>query len=182
MDSPVTPEDEPTLVRKARRGDASAFATLYHRHASAVHTLAYRVTGNTATAEDITQDTFLRMVQFLGGFRDGEPLRPWLKRVAANAAIDHLRRTGRLVQDDGVETRLHAAGHPSDLAEADGLLRRLSATERTVVWLHEMEGWSHPELAARFKRSESWSKSILARALSRLRDEINPVESSDNGA
>ena len=181
MDSAVAPEDESALVRKARRGDASAFATLYHRHASAVHTLAYRVTGNTATAEDITQDTFLRMVQFLSGLRDGEPLRPWLKRVAANAAIDHLRRTGRLVQDDAIETRIHATGHPSDLAEADGLLRRLGAAERTVVWLHEMEGWSHQELATRFKRSESWSKSILARALSRLRNEINPVEESDDG-
>lgn len=178
MDPPVTPEDEPTLVRKARRGDASAFATLYHRHASAVHTLAYRVTGNTATAEDITQDTFLRMVQFLGGFRDGEPLRPWLKRVAANAAIDHLRRTGRLVQDDAVETRLHAAGHPSDLAEADGLLRRLSATERTVVWLHEMEGWSHEDLGRRFGHTTSWSKSLLSRALARLRADLEKEEAS----
>lgn len=181
MDSFVAPEEESALVRKARRGDSSAFAMLYHRHASAVHTLAYRVTGSTATAEDITQDTFLRMVQFLSGLRDGEPLRPWLKRVAANAAIDHLRRTDRLIQDDTIETRIHAMGAPSDLAEADSLLRRLGAAERTVVWLHEMEGWSHKELATRFKRSESWSKSILARALSRLRNEINPVEESDDG-
>ena len=176
MDSAVAPEDESTLVRKARRGDSSAFAALYHRHASAVHTLAYRVTGNTATAEDITQDTFLRMVQFLGGLRDGEPLRPWLKRVAANAAIDHLRRTGRLVQDDAIETRMHAMGAPSDLAEADGLLRRLSPTERTVVWLHEMEGWSHEDLGRRFGYTASWSKSLLSRALARLRGDLDREE------
>src|SRR5690606_20421059 len=120
MDSPIALEDETTLVRKARRGDPSAFAVLYRRHATAVHTLAWRLTGDAATAEDITQDTFLRMLQFMNGLRDGEPLRPWLKRVAANAAIDHLRRSGRLVLDDTVEAR--ADGDPSAAIDAETLL------------------------------------------------------------
>jgi len=166
-------------VRKARRGDRAAFDRLYRLHAAAVYTLAVRLTGVPATAEDITQDTFLKMLQFIGGFRDGMPLRPWLKRVAANAAIDRLRRDRHHLLDE-LDAQ-HADGHataPAGAAEADGLLRRLAPLARTLVWLHEMEGWTHAELAARFRQSPSWSKSIVSRALARLRDELGP----DTGA
>ena len=162
-------------MRKARRGDRAAFDRLYRLHSAAVYTLAVRLTGVPATAEDITQDTFLKMLQFVGGFRDGMPLRPWLKRVAANAAIDRLRRDRHHLLDE-LDAQ-HADGHaaaPGGAAEADGLLRRLAPLARTLVWLHEMEGWTHAELAARFRRSPSWSKSIVSRALARLRDELGP--------
>lgn len=175
MIPPTTTEDEPTLVRRARRGDHAAFAALYRLHATAVHTLAYRLTGNHATSEDITQEAFLRMLQFLGGFKDGLPLRPWLKRVAANAAIDRLRRDRHHLLDEIAADHAHedASAH-ADAAEASGLLRRLPPLPRTLVWLHEMEGWTHAELASRFKQSPSWSKSIVSRAIARLRDGIEP--------
>ncbi len=163
-------EDEYALVRKARRGDQSAFSILYRQHASSIYTLAYRMTGNTAMAEDITQDTFLRMLQFLNGFHDRMPLRPWLKKVAANAAIDRLRRNGKYFHEDALEARFEdSAIEAADLAEVDGLLRRLPPLARTLVWLHEMEGWTHSELAERFGRSPSWSKSVISRALASLR-------------
>lgn len=179
MIPPLDPGDESALVRRARRGDRAAFDRLYRLHAAAVYTLAVRLTGVPATAEDITQDTFLKMLQFIGGFRDGMPLRPWLKRVAANAAIDRLRRDRHHLLDE-LDAQ-HADGHaaaPAGAAEADGLLRRLAPLARTLVWLHEMEGWTHIELAARFRQSPSWSKSIVSRALARLRDELGP----DTGA
>ncbi|MGN7725982.1 RNA polymerase sigma factor [Luteimonas sp. 22616] len=173
-------DDEAQLVRRARWGQEAAFAELYRRHARAIHALALRLTGNPSTAEDITQECFLKMLQFLGDLRDGTPLRPWLKRVAANAAIDRIRRDGRLVaaEDDDA----HPANGPDPLlhAESLGLLRRLSPIERTVVWLHAMEGWSHPELGRRFGRSESWSKSIVSRSLSRLRLELDEPHTHDD--
>lgn len=171
--------EEAELLRKARRGDHDAFAALYDGHAKAIHALAYRLTGNAAAAEDITQDTFLKMLGFLSGLRSDAPLRPWLKRVAANAAIDRLRREQRFVawQDDEAWPDDHAG--PGENLELLGLLQRLPPLARTVVWLHEMEGWSHPELAARFGRSPSWSKSIVARALARLRDDLEPGASHE---
>lgn len=169
-----TAEDEAALVRKARRGDHDAFAALYRLHATAVHTLAWRLTGNPASAEDITQETFLRMLQFMNGFRQGMPLRPWLKKVAANAAIDRLRRDGRYLQEDDAGTLPGPdADAPAQAAEMHGLLRRLPPLARIVVWLHEMEGWTHPQLAARFGQSPSWSKSVLSRALARLKDDLD---------
>ena len=169
---PPTPEPDDRL-RRARHGDEAAFASIYRDHARAIHTLALRLTGSHAAAADIVQETFLRMFGFLNGLRDDAPLRPWLKRVAANLAIDRLRRERRDRDwPEGWDPEDEAARAPAQGAETSGLLRRLPPLARTLVWLHEMEGWSHEELARRFRRSPSWSKSILSRALSRLRGEL----------
>lgn len=169
--SEANPE-EAALVRKARWGDHDAFAQLYRMHAKAIHALAYRLTGNAAAAEDITQDTFLKMLGFLSGLRGDAPLRPWLKRVAANAAIDRLRREQRFVAETDHDAWPDDSTDPTENTEILGMLQRLPPLARTVVWLHEMEGWSHPELGERFGRSPSWSKSIVSRALTRLRDDL----------
>ena len=68
------------------------------------------------------------------------------------------------------------ASLPEPEAEITGLLRRLPPLARTLVWLHLMEGWSHKELAARFGHSESWSKSVLSRALAQLRADLSDNE------
>ncbi|PPJ43428.1 MULTISPECIES: RNA polymerase sigma factor [unclassified Pseudoxanthomonas] len=169
------PATEAQLLRQARRGDQAAFESLYHDHARAVHALALRLTGNAAESEDIVQETFLRMFGFLSGLREDTPLRPWLKRVAANLAIDRLRRQHPAGKEADLaalvdETQLSA----SDAADAEALLRRLPPLARTVVWLHEMEGWSHEDLARRFGRTASWSKSLLSRSLARLREGLEP--------
>lgn len=181
MITPPLDTDEADLIRKARWGDRDAFDALYRLHASAVYTLAYRLGGSPAAAEDITQDAFLKMLQFLGGFRDGMPLRPWLKRVAANAAIDRLRRDRPHAFDvlsDDAEDAGAAVGGPADAAphvraDAAGVLRRLPPLSRAVVWLHEVEGWTHAEIGMRFGQSPSWSKSIISRALQRLRTALD---------
>lgn len=170
--APETNPEEAALVRKARGGDHAAFAQLYQAHAKAIHALAFRLTGNAAAAEDITQDTFLKMLGFLSGLRSDVPLRPWLKKVAANAAIDRLRRERRFSPQQDDDAWPDDSANAADNMELLGMMRRLPPLVRTVVWLHEMEGWSHPELAKRFGRSQSWSKSIVARALTKLRDDL----------
>ena len=180
MDQRTTDEHEADLIRRARWGQRDAFAQLYAAHARAVHALAFRLTGDAAAAEDITQDTFVRLLRFVGGFREGAPLRPWLKRVAANLAIDRLRRERPQAFDpfDDEHGPEPDAG-PAPHAESSGLLRRLPPLARTLVWLHEMEGWSHQELGRRFGHSESWSKSIVSRALTRLRSELEGETTHD---
>lgn len=173
----LPPDRERDLVGKARWGDDAAFAELYRLHARAVYTLAYRLTGNAGSAEDITQDTFLKMLQFLGGFRAGMPLRPWLKKVAANAAIDLVRRDRHLLDEASIESFPSPGTADASVAtDAEGLLRRMPPLARTLFWLHEIEGWSHRQLADRFGQSPSWSKSIVSRALARLRAELEEGE------
>lgn len=173
----TTPQAD--LLRRARRGDPSALEQLYRDHAPALFTLGLRLTGDHAAAEDIVQDTFLRMLGFLSGLRADAPLRPWLKRVASNLAIDRLRREHRYTDDERLWDLEATDASQADAVDAEALMRRLPPVARTLVWLHEVEGWSHPELAKRFGRSESWSKSILSRSLNRLRDDIAPGDHDD---
>ncbi|MGE4073188.1 MAG: RNA polymerase sigma factor [Lysobacterales bacterium] len=162
-------DSEHAWLAQARAGDHSAFAALYLRHSPAVYTLALRLSGCRSHAEDLTQETFLRALRGLGGFRDGAALGPWLKRITANLAIDHLRRERPTVDLDEL-AELPAAGADHGRAlDLAAVLAELSPITRSVLWLALMEGWSHKELAERYGRSESWSKSLLSRALARLK-------------
>ncbi len=173
------PPDDAALLHAARRGDPVAFQQLYQRHAPAIHSLVLRLCGSVETAEDITQDVFLKAMRFLPGLRAELPLRPWLKRTASNALIDLYRRQWRALPLDDEEMTAGPGAPPDAGAEASGLLRRLPPAARTLVWLQVMEGWSHREIAARFGRSESWSKSVVSRALSQLRGDLEGLEEND---
>ncbi len=162
---------DPVLLERARRRDPAALEAIYRLYSKACYNLALRILGNPAAAEDIVQDVFVRVMDRVSGFRGEAPFGAWLKRTTTNATIDLARRDRRFDVDspqDHIERAL--AGNPGlDVAvDAWSLLMRLSVRERAVVVLHEVEGYTHRELAALFNQSESYSKSVLARALKRL--------------
>ena len=160
------------LLARSRRGDTVAFAQLYQEQAQGVFLLALRLTGDRSKAEDVTQETFLKALKGMSGYRGEAPVEVWLRRMAANAAIDQLRAGRRWRPFDSVpEHLLVEETSPSlDALALGGLLARLRPEARAVVWLHTIEGWNHAELAARFGRSESWSKSVLSRSLQLMRE------------
>ncbi|MCB1602194.1 MAG: sigma-70 family RNA polymerase sigma factor [Xanthomonadales bacterium] len=162
-------DTEQTWLAQARAGDHAAFAALYLRHSAAVFTLALRLSGCRSQAEDLTQETFLRALRGLAGFRDGAALGPWLKRITANLAIDQQRRERPTVELDEIP-ELPADGDDRGRAlDLAAVMAELPPMTRSVLWLVLMEGWSHKELAERYGRSESWSKSLLSRAVARLK-------------
>lgn len=161
---------EASVLARAQRGDAAAFEQVYRCYARPAFGLALRILGRAAEAEDAVHDAFLRVFEKLGSFRGEAPFGAWVKRLVLNAAIDRLRAERRREGDaEPVDTLRALREDPAPLLDAQGLLARLAPRARAVVWLHQMEGWSHPEIAARFGQSESWSKSMLARSLERLR-------------
>ncbi len=174
--------DELTL-RRARSGDGAAFASVYDHYAKPAYNLALRMLGDSAAAEDVVQEVFLRLIDRLRGFRGDAPFGAWLRRLVANAAIDELRRRRWLES----ETEVPAAQFPQtrSLAEeqvdAWQALMALPPAARAVVVLHEIEGYTHVELAAMFGQSESYSKSILSRALARLRERVHVNEAETGG-
>src|SRR5262245_66240816 len=89
------PADEAGLVRDAQRGDAAAFAEIVRRYQHAVHRVAYALTRNAADADDLAQETFVRAYKALDRFRVGEPLYPWLARIATNLAFSLFRTRKR---------------------------------------------------------------------------------------
>ncbi|MCK7594509.1 RNA polymerase sigma factor [Pseudomarimonas salicorniae] len=159
-----------SVLARAQRGDASAFEVVYRSYSRPAFGLALRVLGRPAVAEDVVHDAFLRAFERMDGYRGDAPFGAWIKRLVLNAAIDRLRAERRWAGDaEPVDALREVREDPSPLLDAQGLLARLAPRARAVVWLHEMEGWSHPEIAERFRQSESWSKSVLARSLERLR-------------
>ncbi|HSS06436.1 MAG TPA: sigma-70 family RNA polymerase sigma factor [Rhodanobacteraceae bacterium] len=170
--------DRITLER-ARRGDMDACAAIYRRFGTACFNLALRILGERAAAEDIVQEVFLKMMNTLPGFRGDAPFGVWLKRMTANATIDALRASQRFADED---PEALFASMASRTAEADtrvdawSLLMRLPPRARAVLVLHELEGYTHKELSGLFGQSESYSKSILARALKKLGGTGEPVK------
>jgi len=175
--------DDVTLAR-ARRGDRQALGQLYQRFGRACYTLALRLTGNAATAEDVVQEVFVKLIDAIARYRGDAPFGAWLKRMTANAAIDHLRAL-RFRDDDDPERVLSETSSEAELApDADHdlwtLLKRLPARARAVVLLHEVEGYTHRELAELFGQTESYSKSILSRSLQRLQGWLGTVSAHES--
>src|SRR5687767_13135214 len=91
----VEPGDEATLVAAAQGGDEAAFAEIVRRYQLPVYRVAYGLTRNASDADDLAQETFVRAWQALGRFRVGEPLFPWLSRIAVNLAYSLFRSRKR---------------------------------------------------------------------------------------
>ena len=165
--------DDLTLQR-ARRGDADAFAAIYDRYGSACYNLALRILGEPSAAQDIVHDVFVRLIGGLRGFRGDAPFGAWLKRMVTNATIDALRGRQRFVdvEDEALAAFAPCAADAEDRVDAWSLLMRLPPRARAIVVLHEVEGYTHKELALWFGQSESYSKSILARALAQLHGRV----------
>jgi len=175
---PVQAGDE-ALLAAARRGEPAALDSLYRRHARQAFSLALRITGQHDQAEDAVQDAFLKAFERLDGFRGDAPFRAWLKRLVVNAAIDRLRLQRRLQLDaTEVDSLAGSCTSPERGMDALGLLARLSPAARSVVVLHDLEGYSHAEIAASFSMTESWSKTLLSRARMRLKQWLNEETSA----
>jgi RNA polymerase sigma factor (sigma-70 family) len=160
-------------LERARRGDMDACAAIYRKFGTACFNLALRILGDRAAAEDIVQEVFLKMMNTLPGFRGEAPFGVWLKRMTANATIDTLRAGQRFADEDpeALFASMASRNVDADLhVDAWTLLMRLPPRARTVLVLHELEGYTHKELSDLFGQSESYSKSILARALKKLGD------------
>ena len=168
-----------TLLTRARDGDAAAFEQLFRWFERPVFTLALRLTGQREEAQDVVQDTMLKLIDRLGDFRGDAPFWGWLRQVAVNEALMRLRRRGRLGPDaefDEAALEAHETVLPPRAADAALLARALAAlpdATRSVLWLYHAEGYTHEEIAALCGRTVSFSKSQLARGTRRLRAQLH---------
>jgi RNA polymerase sigma-70 factor (ECF subfamily) len=181
--SPFHVAPAPGTLDAARRGDHAALATIHRLYARPAYNLALRMLGDAMAAEDVVQDVFERLARSLGGYRGDAPFGAWLRRAVANGAVDELRRRRWLDLDTPVPDRIEPAGLTGvdEVAlEAWQLLDRLEPTARAVLVLHAVEGLTHAEMAVLFGRSESYTKSLLSRALVRLRSHLAPETEARN--
>ncbi|MGH7562584.1 MAG: RNA polymerase sigma factor [Gemmatimonadales bacterium] len=162
--------DADTVLGKVRAGDPAAQEALYRAFEAPVYNLARRICRTTEDAEDVLQETFLEVFRSIQRYRGEGSLWGWVRTIAASKALMRLRRNkyrdADSLQDDVVAPRREDTALRMDLEAA---LERLSETARAVVWLHDVEGHTHEEIAAMMDRTVSFSKSQLARAHARLR-------------
>lgn len=172
MPKPLPQVDAAVLVR-AQRGDRDAHARLYELFAPTVFTLARRMLASAALADDVLQETFVEIIRKIGTYRGDAEFGFWVKRIAINKCLMHLRSTWTVRRvDDGDDSLSLLPARPVGLDDAIALERaldELSDTARAVVWLHDVEGHTHKEIGRMMGRTASFSKSQLARAHERLR-------------
>jgi len=170
------------LVARAKRGDDQAIETLFRSFSTPVYTLARRMCGSAYEAEDVLQETFLEVVRSISRFRGDGSFAGWVRKVAASKALMHLRHNRAVPELESLDEVLpfftadNGAGHSvthahqvSDRLDLEAAFGQLSPTSRVVVWLHDVEGYTHEEIAALLGRTASFSKSQLSRAYVRLR-------------
>jgi RNA polymerase sigma-70 factor, ECF subfamily len=176
-------DPDAALIRRLQRRDPNALAELYDRYGRLAYSLIVRVVRDTGVAEDIVQETFLRVWNRVQGF-DAEKgaIGPWLLAVARNRAIDYLRSTTGRARNN---LELEATEHPSlyndiekDLLTADkarrvkAAIQKLSPNQRQVIELAYFEGLSQSEMAERLGQPLGTVKTWVRAALKNLRDEL----------
>lgn len=172
-----------TLAR-ARTGDPGALEAIYRAYEQPVRTLARRLVANAAAAEDLTQDTFVEVLGSLHRYEGRGSFAGWIRTIAVSKCLMHLRSPWRRALPWSPDDDAGAAGtaarafrgqvagdEPLDVERA---LAKLAAADRCVVWLHDVEGYTHAEIGGLLGGTASLSKSRLARAHVRLRELLEP--------
>ena len=182
---------DPGIVKRAARGDVRAHEIIYRAFASPVYSMCLRFTRVPAHAEDLVQETFVEVIRKISAFRGEAPLGSWIRRIAVTKSLMFLRsawqKRGQSLDDDfeditaGRPESHGISSHPEHAIDLDAALANLPSVSRAVVWLHDVEGFTHKEIAGLMGKTESFSKSQLSRAYQRLRP-LLAVEVADEAA
>ena len=188
---------EAEAIERAKQGDGEAFQFLYNLHKRRVYSLCLRMTGNTASAEDLTQEAFLQLFRKIGTFRGESAFSTWLHRMSVNVVLMQLRKKSLPVvpidetiegEEEGV-TRKEPGAPDGRLAGAIDRLQLQRAVDelppgyRTIFVLHDVEGYEHNEIAGLVGCSIGNSKSQLHKARIKLREllRMNRAEKASTG-
>lgn len=163
-------------VRRAQAGEVGAFERLYRQHVGRVFAVCRRLAGETALAEELTQDTFVRAWHGLHTYAPGTSFTAWLSRIAVNVCLGERRERARRAQRETTspdpETKAPTRPAPEAGLDLERAIDRLPDAARIVFVLHDVEGFRHQEIAERLGVSAGTSKSQLHRARRLLKEAL----------
>lgn len=155
-------DEETNLVQRSRKGDHAAFELLIAAHQRMIYSIAYRMSGSLADAEDLTQETFLRAYQQLDSYRGESKFTTWLGRIAVNLCLNWRAREGRRSgihfrwAQDAITAPDERDAFPDELSRrVQAALQRLPAPQRAAIVLTLYENQSHAEAARALNCSEA---------------------------
>jgi RNA polymerase sigma-70 factor (ECF subfamily) len=174
---------EQEAIRQAQNGDAAAFECLYRSHSGRVYALCLRMIGNTAEAEDLTQEAFMQVFRKIHTFRGDSAFSTWLHRLSVNIVLMRLRKkkvietpleNGASGEEFDEERKEFGGPDPIlagsiDRMHLDRAMAQLPAGYKRTFMLHDVQGYEHNEIAALLGCSIGNSKSQLHKARARLR-------------
>lgn len=189
---------ETLLIDELREGDMAALAILVEKYKRLVYRVAIQITKNHEDANDVMQDTFLKVYESIHSFRKDAAFETWLYRIVVNHATNLVKRRERR-RESPLSGTSEMEIHPdlrrtADLANNPHLnlekkerqrwvtqaINSLPLKQRTVVILHEFEGLTHPEIASILNCSEGTVRSRLHYARHKLKDLLRPyVDATD---
>lgn len=167
---------EVQLVERSRAGDHDAFRELYEANVDRIYRLTYRMAGEDDLARDYTQEAFVRAYQRLHQFRGDSTFSTWLHSIAVSVTLNGLRKVQRRRNREQTLEEAPQLVAREVRAEPDLKKRLRDAIEalpelyRTVFLMHDLEGYSHREIAKTLDMAEGTSKARLSRARAKLRD------------
>ncbi len=170
--SPFAQDVEKDLLQRAQRGDRRALGEIYRIYSSSVYTLAKRFFPQGVDAEDVLQETFITAFEKLQQFRGESAFGFWLRGIAVNKSLMRIRANKAnpvIFMEVEYDNLPVAEGVTEVSGDIERQLARLNEVSRAVLWLHDVEGYTHKEIAALMDKSVSFSKSQLARAHQKLR-------------
>lgn len=168
----------PGTLERARSGDSAAHEAIYRAFEMPVRTLAQRLVARRTAADDLAQDVFVEVLTRLSQFDGRGSFAGWVRAITVNRCLMYLRspwqRARRVLDADAAAdwadpAAEHAGKDHSQRLDLERALARLGPTPRVVVWLHDVEGYTHAEIGSLFGATSSFSKSQLSRAHERLR-------------
>jgi RNA polymerase sigma-70 factor (ECF subfamily) len=171
-------DDDSALVGAAREGSREAVEALFRRHWRRLYRAAYAICQDAGAAEDIAQEAFLAALRALDRFDRRRPLGPWLDRIAANRAIDHLRARAARPEVLGVEPRPAVGGALEPHDELLRALRALPPDQRAAIVLRHLLGFTPREIARALGLPVGTVNSRMRRGL----DHLAGVLEQDGGA
>lgn len=182
----MTGETDARLVARVRHGDRAAAEALAQRWLRACRAVALAVTRDDADADDVCQDAFVAAMERIDDCRDPARFGAWLLRIARNQATDRLRARARPVRSiDGMEMASPEASPQREAERGDArermmaAMEQLSAERREVLLLHDLEGWTHREIAERMGLPPGTVRSHLHHARRTMRTLLPELEERD---
>ena len=171
--SPFDIEMDEMTPARARRGTLAACESIFRKFNQPAFSVAYRICQCRETAQEVTQESFITAFRKIRQFRGDAPFWGWLRRVVVNHTISTIRRNAKAQTVELQDFHANAASDEEQIGLAmdlESALAVLGAQDRAVVWLHDVEGYNHREIAELFGKTESFSKTRLSRARARLRE------------
>jgi len=174
-------ETDAALVRRAIDGDERAMRLLWNQHSPHVDAIVCRLAGDPDLAQDLAQEVWIQIFRALPSWRGDSKFSTWLHRVAVNRSLNALRRTRRLaavespIEEHTVTVDHDEAARSMLAASINEACQQLAPGARTVFYLHDVEGYTHEEIASELGITAGGSKSQLFKARAKLRRLLAPL-------